>query len=400
MKYIILLSDGMAGRPLEELNGRTTLEAASTPVMDRLAEKAEIGMAAMVPEGMAPGSDTANLSVMGYDPKLYYTGRSPLEALSIGVDMAPTDVSYRCNVVTLTEEEGAYEDQRILDHSSGEISTEDAAVLIDAVKAELQREGYEFYAGTSYRHLLIWKQGEVMELVPPHDVLTERIGEYLPKHPVFREMMEKSYEILKNHPINIQRKKQGENPANSLWFWGAGTRPALTSFLKKTGKKGVMISAVDLLKGIAVGAGMDNIFVEGANGGLHTNYEGKADAAVKALLEEGYDFAYIHVEAPDEMGHQGVMQDKITAIENVDGRVLKRIVDAMDASGEEYRILVLPDHPTPICVRTHTGEPIPYFIYDSRTEMDGVHIYNEKEAAKSRHVWKDGYRLIDHLFED
>lgn len=400
MKYIILLSDGMAGRPLEELDGRTTLEAASTPVMDRLAEKAEIGMAAMVPEGMAPGSDTANLSVIGYNPKLYYTGRSPLEALSIGVDMAPTDVSYRCNVVTLTEEEGAYEDQRILDHSSGEISTEDAAVLIDAVKAELQREGYEFYAGTSYRHLLIWKQGEVMELVPPHDVLTERIGEYLPKHPIFREMMEKSYEILKNHPINIERKKQGKNPANSLWFWGAGTRPALTSFLKKTGKKGVMISAVDLLKGIAVGAGMDNIFVEGANGGLHTNYEGKADAAVKALLEEGYDFAYIHVEAPDEMGHQGVMQDKITAIENVDSRVLKRIVDAMDASGEEYRILVLPDHPTPICVRTHTGEPIPYFIYDSRTEMDGVHIYNEKEAAKSRHVWKDGYRLIDHLFED
>lgn len=400
MKYIILLSDGMAGRPLEELDGRTTLEAASTPVMDRLAEKAEIGMAAMVPEGMAPGSDTANLSVIGYNPKLYYTGRSPLEALSIGVDMAPTDVSYRCNVVTLTEEEGAYEDQRILDHSSGEISTEDAAVLIDAVKAELQREGYEFYAGTSYRHLLIWKQGELMELVPPHDVLTERIGEYLPKHPVFREMMEKSYEILKNHPINIERKKQGKNPANSLWFWGAGTRPALTSFLKKTGKKGVMISAVDLLKGIAVGAGMDNIFVEGANGGLHTNYEGKADAAVKALLEEGYDFAYIHVEAPDEMGHQGVMQDKITAIENVDSRVLKRIVDAMDASGEEYRILVLPDHPTPICVRTHTGEPIPYFIYDSRTEMDGVHIYNEKEAAKSRHVWKDGYRLIDHLFED
>lgn len=399
MKYIILLSDGMAGRPLEELDGRTTLEAARTPVMDTLAEKAEIGMASMVPEGMAPGSDTANLSVMGYDPKLYYTGRSPLEALSIGVDMAPTDVSYRCNVVTLTEEEGAYEDQKILDHSSGEISTEDAAVLIEAVKAELQREGYEFYAGTSYRHLLIWKQGEVMDLTPPHDVLTERIGEYLPEHPVFREMMEKSYEILKNHPINIERKKQGKNPANSLWFWGAGTRPALASFREKTGKRGVMISAVDLLKGIAAGTGMDNIFVEGANGGLHTNYEGKADAAVKALLEDGYDFAYIHVEAPDEMGHMGVMQDKITAIESVDGRVLKRIVDAMDASGEEYRIMVLPDHPTPICVRTHTGEPVPYLLYDSRTEMDGIHIYNEKEAAKSRHVWKDGYRLIDHLFE-
>lgn len=399
MKYIILLSDGMAGRPLEELGGRTTLEAARTPVMDALAKEAEIGTASMVPEGMAPGSDTANLSVLGYNPKVYYTGRSPLEALSIGVDMADTDVSYRCNIVTLTEEEGAYEEQKILDHSSGEISTEDAAVLIDAVKEGLSREGYEFYAGTSYRHLLIWKQGEVMELVPPHDVLTERIGAYLPEHPVFREMMEKSYEILKEHPINAARKKQGKNPANSLWFWGAGTRPALTSFREKTGKRGVMISAVDLLKGIAVGAGMDNIFVEGANGGLHTNYEGKADAAVKALLEEGYDFAYIHVEAPDEMGHQGVVQDKVAAIEYVDGRVLSRIVDAMYASEEDYRILVLPDHPTPICVRTHTGEPVPYLLYDSRTKQDGIHIYNEKEAAKSRHIWKDGYRLIDHLFD-
>ena len=367
--------------------------------MDALAEEAEIGMASMVPEGMAPGSDTANLSVLGYNPKIYYTGRSPLEALSIGVDMADTDVSYRCNIVTLTEEEGAYEDQKILDHSSGEISTEDAAILIDAVKEGLSREGYEFYAGTSYRHLLIWKQGELMELVPPHDVLTERIGVYLPEHPVFREMMEKSYEILKDHPINAERKKQGKNPANSLWFWGAGTRPALTSFREKTGKRGVMISAVDLLKGIAVGAGMDNIFVEGANGGLHTNYEGKADAAVKALLKDGYDFAYIHVEAPDEMGHMGVMEDKIAAIEYVDGRVLGRIVDAMNASDEDYRILVLPDHPTPVCVRTHTGEPVPYLLCDNRTKQDGIHIYNEKEAAKSRHIWKDGYRLIDHLFD-
>ena len=399
MKYVVLLSDGMAGSPVEELVGRTTLEAAKTPVMDALAERAEIGMASMVPEGMAPGSDTANLSVMGYDPNVYYTGRSPLEALSIGVDMAAEDVSFRCNVVTLTEEEGAYEDQRILDHSSGEISTEDAAVLIEAVKEKLSREGYEFYAGTSYRHLLIWKQGEVTELTPPHDILTKRIGGYLPENPVLREMMEKSYEILKNHPINIRRKEQGLHPANSLWFWGAGTRPALMSFREKTGKKGVMVSAVDLLKGIAVGAGMDNIFVEGANGGLHTNYEGKADAAVKALLEDGYDFAYIHVEAPDEMGHLGSVQDKITAIENVDGRVLKRIMDAFSASDEDCRIMVLPDHPTPVCMRTHTGEAVPYLIYDSRTKLDGIHIYNEKEAAKSGHVWKDGYRLSDHLFE-
>lgn len=399
MKYIIVLSDGMAGRPLEELGGKTTLEAADTPNFDRLAEKAEIGLASMVPEGMAPGSDTANLSVMGYDPKIYYTGRSPLEALSIGVDMAADDVSFRCNLVTLTEDGGAYEEQKIIDHSSSEISTEDSTVLLEALKEGLKREGYEFYAGTSYRHLLIWKHGEVLELTAPHDILTKTVGEYLPKDLVLLDMMKKSYEILKDHPINVERKKQGLNPANSAWFWGAGTRPALASFEEKTGKKGVMISAVDLLKGIAVGADMDRIIVEGANGGLHTNYEGKADAAIHALLEDGYDFAYVHVEAPDEMGHMGSMTDKITAIENVDGRVVARITEAMERSGEDYRLMILPDHPTPICVRTHTSEPVPYMIYDSRKAIDGIHTYNEKEAAKSTCIWKDGYRLIDHLLE-
>lgn len=399
MKYIIVLSDGMAGRPLEELGGKTTLEAADTPNFDRLAEKAEIGLASMVPEGMAPGSDTANLSVMGYDPKIYYTGRSPLEALSIGVDMAADDVSFRCNLVTLTEDGGAYEDQKIIDHSSSEISTEDSTVLLEALKEGLKREGYEFYAGTSYRHLLIWKHGKVLELTAPHDILTKTVGEYLPKDSVLLDMMKKSYEILKDHPINAERKKQGLNPANSAWFWGAGTRPALASFEEKTGKKGAMISAVDLLKGIAVGADMDRIIVEGANGGLHTNYEGKADAAIHALLEDGYDFAYVHVEAPDEMGHMGSMTDKITAIENVDGRVVARITEAMDRSGEDYRLMILPDHPTPICVRTHTSEPVPYMIYDSRKAIDGIHTYNEKEAAKSTCIWKDGYRLIDHLLE-
>lgn len=399
MKYIIVLSDGMAGRPLEKLGGKTTLEAADTPNFDRLAEKAEIGLASMVPEGMAPGSDTANLSVMGYDPKIYYTGRSPLEALSIGVDMEADDVSFRCNLVTLTEDGGAYEDQKIIDHSSSEISTEDSTVLLEALKEGLKREGYEFYAGTSYRHLLIWKHGKVLELTAPHDILTKTVGEYLPKDLVLLDMMKKSYEILKDHPINVERKKQGLNPANSAWFWGAGTRPALASFEEKTGKKGVMISAVDLLKGIAVGADMDRIIVEGANGGLHTNYEGKADAAIHALLEDGYDFAYVHVEAPDEMGHMGSVTDKITAIENVDGRVVARITEAMDRSGEDYRLMILPDHPTPICVRTHTSEPVPYMIYDSRKAIDGIHTYNEKEAAKSTCIWKDGYRLIDHLLE-
>ena len=399
MKYVIVLSDGMAGRPLDELGGKTTLEAANTPVIDRLAEKAEIGMAAMVPEGMAPGSDTANLSVMGYDPKIYYTGRSPLEALSIGVDMESTDVSFRCNIVTLSENEGNYEDRIVIDHSSGEISTEEAAVLVEALKEGLKREGYEFYVGTSYRHLLIWKNGKTVELTPPHDILTKRIGDYLPKDDVLREMMDKSFDILNHHPINEERRKKGLNPANSAWFWGAGTRPALTSFEEKTGKKGVMISAVDLLKGIAVGAGMDRILVEGANGGLHTNYVGKADAAVDALVNQGYDFAYVHVEAPDEMGHQGIIQDKISAIEQVDEKVVGRIVDGLDKSGEEYRIMVLPDHPTPICVRTHTGEAIPYLIYDSRKSLKGVHTYNEAKANESEWKWPEGYRLIDHLLE-
>ncbi len=390
----------MAGWPLEELGGKTTLEAASTPVMDRLAADAEIGTASMVPEDMAPGSDTANLSVMGYDPKIYYTGRSPLEALSIGVDMADDDVSFRCNLVTLSGEEASYGDRHMVDHSSSEISTEDAGVLLEALRQGLDREGYTFYRGTSYRHLLVWSKGQVMELTPPHDILTKRIGDYLPKDPVLREMMEKSYEILSSHPLNVEREKRGLHPANSAWFWGAGTRPALTSFEGKTGKRGVMISAVDLLKGLAVGAQMDRVLVEGANGGLDTNYEGKADAAVKALLEDGYDFAYVHVEAPDEMGHQGSVRDKIKAIEYLDARVIGRITGRLDAAGEDYRIMVLPDHPTPIRVRTHTKDPVPYMIYDSRRLLgNSGHTYGESAARRSGLVWPKGFRLIDHLLE-
>lgn len=400
MKYAVVLGDGMAGWPLEELGGRTTLEAASTPVMDRLARTARIGLASMVPEEMAPGSDTANLSVLGYDPRIYYTGRSPLEALSIGVDMAKDDVSFRCNLVTLSEEEERYEDRHMLDHSSDEISTEDAAILLADLKKDLEREGYTFYAGTSYRHLLVWKKGQVTELVPPHDILTKRIGAYLPEDAQLREMMERSYDILSAHPLNLERKRRGLHPANSAWFWGAGTRPRLASFSEKTGMRGVMISAVDLLKGLAAGAGMDRVLVEGANGGLNTNYEGKADAAAHALLQDGYDFAYIHVEAPDEMGHQGSIENKIRAIEYLDGRVIGRLADALDAAGEAYRLLVLPDHPTPIRARTHTKDPVPYLLYDSRRADPGdVHTYGESAAAGSSHVWPDGYRLLDCLLE-
>ena len=346
-----------------------------------------------------PGSDTANLSVIGYDPKVYYSGRSPLEALSIGVDMEETDVSFRCNIVTLSEGEEKYEDHTIIDHSSSEISTEDAAVLVEALKEGLKKEGYEFYIGTSYRHLLIWKNGKIVELIPPHDILTKRIGDYLPGDPVLREMMEKSYEILKNHPINVERKANGLNPANSAWFWGAGTRPMLTSFEKKTGKRAAMISAVDLLKGIAVGAGMHNITVEGANGGLHTNYEGKAHAAADALLKDDYDFVYIHIEAPDEMGHQGSYKRKIQAIEAIDKEVVGYLMNRFAETGTDYRMMILPDHPTPVCKRTHTGNPIPYLLYDSTHELIGNQAYNEASAKASGVFCEVGHELMDHLLK-
>ena len=399
MKYIVILCDGMADEPLEMLGGKTPLEAAGTVNMDRLAADSEIGMVRTVPEGMSPGSDTANLSVIGYNPEKYYSGRSPLEALSIGAEMEDGDVSFRCNLVTLSEEEESYEDRHILDHSSGEIPTEEAAELVEALKNGLKQEGYTFYVGTSYRHLLIEKNGKIIDLTPPHDILTKRIGDYLPSDPVLRDMMIRSYEILKDHPVNVRRRAEGKNPANSAWFWGAGTRPALTSFEEKNGVKGAMISAVDLLKGIAVGAGMHNIVVEGANGGLHTNYRGKGQAAVKALTEDGYDFVYVHIEAPDEMGHQGSAEDKIQAIESIDREIIGPVADALGQAGVEFRMLILPDHPTPVRVRTHTSDPVPYLLYDSVKAQKGCSEYSERTGRESGRLLEEGYRLIDHLLE-
>ena len=388
----------MSDRPIPELSGKTPLEYAKTSMMDELAKQSEVGLVSTVPEGMSPGSDTANMSVCGYDPKKYYTGRSPLEALSIGVAMKDTDVAIRTNVVTVSDDDLPYEEKTIIDHSSSEIDTEDAAILIEAVKKELASEMFAFYVGTSYRHLLIWDKGRVVELTPPHDILGKTIGEYLPKESLLFEMQKRSYEILNNHPINVARAAKGLNKANSIWFWGAGTKPILTSFEKKTGKKGAMISAVDLLKGIAVGAGMDNKIVEGANGQLHTNYEGKAQAAVDALTKEGYDFAYIHVEAPDEMGHQGSVERKVQAIEYLDERVIRYVKEAMDASGEDYRMLILPDHPTPIEVRTHTSEPVPYLLYDSTNLQENNWQYSEKCAKAGGICHPLGHELIDYLF--
>lgn len=399
MKYVIVLGDGMADEPIEQLGGKTPLEYAKTPNMDRLSKLSEIGLVHTIPEGMKPGSDTANLSVLGYDPKKYYSGRSPLEALSIGVPMKDTDVALRCNIVTISDDDVAFEEKTIIDHSSSEISTEDCAVLVEAVRKELETETHKFYVGTSYRHCLIWDKGEVIDLVQPHDVLTQVIGQHLPQDEVLRNMMKRSYEILKDHPINVERKKQGLNPANCCWFWGAGTKPMLSSFEEKTGKKGMMISAVDLLKGIAVGASMGVVEVEGANGGLHTNYEGKMQAAVEALTKDGYDFVYVHVEAPDEMGHQGSVERKVQAIEYLDERVIGPLESKLKEQNVDFRMLVLPDHPTPIRVRTHTNKEVPYMLYDSTAEQANTWNYNEQEGTASGNYVAEGHTIIDKLFK-
>ena len=398
MKYIVILGDGMSDEPIEALGGKTPLEYASIPVMDALAAAGEIGMVQNVPAGMSPGSEIANLSVMGYDPKEVFTGRSPLEALSVGVEMEPDDIIFRCNVVTLTEEE-AYPEKTILDHSSGEISTAEADELMEAIRQNFNDETFQFYTGTSYRHIMVWKHGRLAQLEPPHDHLTQVIGEYLPKKEVLRNFMEKSYAILNDHPVNQKRAAEGKRKANSLWYWGAGTKPSLDSFGSKTGLKGAMISAVDLLKGIAVGAQMQVCQVEGATGSIDTNYEGKAQAAIDALLKDGCDFAYIHVEAPDEMGHQGELDHKIRAIEDLDSRIIAPIKKAMEDAGEDFRMLVLPDHPTPLRIRTHSPEPVPYVLYDSTRQRRTARRYSEAEAMACGIFEPQGHKLLSRLLE-
>ena len=396
MKYIVVLGDGMADEPIPELGGKTPMEAARTPVMDELASKGSLGTVQNVPAGMAPGSDVANLSVLGYDPAENYSGRSPLEALSVGVAMEESDVIFRSNIVTLTDEE-PYEEKTILDHSSGEISTADADVLMDAIREKFNSDTFRFYTGTSYRHILVWKNGRVAKLEPPHDHLGSVIGTYLPQEEVLRNMMKESFPVLNDHPVNRARAAAGKNKANSLWFWGAGTKPKVQNFREKTGLKGAMISAVDLLKGIAVGAGMKVCQVEGATGSIDTNYEGKAQAAIDALLRDGYDFAYIHVEAPDEMGHQGKVHEKVKSIEYLDSRLIALVKKAMEEAGEDYRMLILPDHPTPIRIRTHTGDPVPYLIYDSTRQQKKQARFTEETARAAGNFEPNGYRLIERL---
>ena len=402
MKYIVILGDGMADYPVKELDDKTPLEKAYKPNIDLLCKKGVIGLVSNVPENLSPGSDVANLSAMGYDPQKYYSGRSPLEAVSIGIDLKDTDVVFRCNVVTLTEEEENYEDKKVIDHSADEITTEEATLLIKSVQEAFGNEFLTFYPGISYRHALVWDKGSLnVKLTPPHDILERVIGEYMPKgdgSEILFSMMKKSYEILKDHPVNVKRKERGLNPANSIWIWGEGKKPLLDSFEEKYGKQGAVISAVDLIKGIAICASMESIDVEGATGNIHSNFKGKADAALK-VLRNGKDFVYIHMEAPDECGHRHEIDNKVKSIEIIDKEVVGYMVDELKKDGEEFKIIVLPDHPTPLELRTHTREPVPFIIYDSTDEKDNVYnSYTEENAKKSGVYVEEGYTLLEKFF--
>lgn len=401
MKYLILVPDGAADHQLDRLNGKTPLEVADMPVINKLAQKSMIGLVKTIPDGIAPGSDAANLSVMGYDPSIYLTGRSPLEAASIGIQMSDSDVAFRTNLITL-QGEGGYEDLIILDHSAGDISTDEADELIAAVNEAFRNENREFYTGTSYRHCLIIHNGSTdYDLTPPHDQLGKKAGLYLPKGPKSDEivdMMKRSYELLKDHPINKRRIAEGKNPANSLWIWGQGKKPALSSFEEKYGITGAAISAVDLIKGIAMCAGLDSIDVPGATGTLHTNFAGKAQAAIE-VFKSGKDFVYLHLEAPDECSHQGDLEGKISSLERIDKEVLEPILDYLRASGQDFSILVLPDHRTPIALRTHTSEPVPFVLYRSDAELP-VNPANKftEEAGKHGSYFDSGFALADTFF--
>lgn len=370
MKYIVLLCDGMADFSIGELNGKTPMATAKKPTMDALAPFSVLGMAKTVPDGYKPGSDVANLSAMGFDPKTCYTGRSPLEAVSIGIDMKEQDVAFRCNLVTLSDED-EYSDKTMVDYSSSEITTEEAAKLIKAIAKELNDEERVFYSGISYRHCMIWEHGPVgLNLTPPHDISDQKITDYIPENPIIYSLMKKSYDILKNHPINLDRIKRRLHPANSIWLWGEGTKPSIPNFYDMYHVDGTVISAVDLIKGIGLAAGMDVPDNASWTGNIHTNFRSKADTAIKALLSDGKDFVYIHVESADECGHQGLLAEKIESIEKIDQHILSPLIEALAEAQEEYSILIMPDHPTPIALKTHTSDPVPFMLYRSNENED------------------------------
>ncbi len=398
MKYLVVLCDGMADYPVDALGGKTPLEVADTPNMDKFAKKATVGMMKTVQDNMKPGSDVANLSVLGYDPQKYYTGRSPLEAGSIGIDMKPTDVSLRCNLVTVSDEPD-YTDRTLIDYCADDISTEEARILIEAVQHELGSETFRFYSGVSYRHCLIWDHGttNLGGLTPPHDITGKPVREYLPlchsenAAPLY-DLMVRSYDVLRNHPINQERIARGRRPANSIWLWGEGIRASLDPFYKKYGLHASMISAVDLLRGIGKFADMDVINVDGVTGYIDTNFDGKAAAAI-AEFERGQDFVYVHIEAPDECGHRGEMDNKAKSISLIDKKILGPVTDALAKMGD-FKVLVTPDHATPLSIRTHVNGPIPFFIYNSTCEHKGVETFNEKTAATTGLYVDPGYRMM------
>lgn len=404
MKYLIVVPDGAGDDPVKELDGKTPLEVADIPCIDALAARGEVGTCRTVPEGISPGSDSANLSVMGYDPRVYLTGRSSLEAASIGIDMKDTDVSFRVNLITLEPSaSGEYDDFIIKDHSAGDITTEEADQLVECIREAFSKENISFYTGTQYRHCMIIGEGDIeCSFTPPHDVLERRAGDYLPKgrdEKFFTDMMRKSYEILKDHPVNKSRRERGLNPANSIWIWGQGTRPALPNFNKKYGVEGSVISAVDLIKGIGIFAGLEVIEVQGATGNIDTNFEGKAEAAIDAY-KRGKNFVYIHMEGTDECSHQGDLQGKIRCAEYIDSRAVRPIVDYLRGTGERFKVLVVPDHRTPLSIRTHSSDPVSYVIYDSGDEkpLDESRQFNERSAYAAGNHFEDGYKMTDYFF--
>lgn len=397
MKYVVVLYDGMADYPVPALGGKTPMMVAEKPNFDRMAKHGTVGLVRTVAPGLTPGSDVANLSVMGYDPCLYYTGRSPLEAVSMGIDLSDTDVALRCNLVTLSDEED-YSEKTMVDYCAGDISSEEAAEIIKTVEEKLGNDIFTFYSGVSYRHCLVWHGGktEIGKLTPPHDISGRKIGGYLNKNPDaagLLELMEKSCEILKDHPVNLKRISEGKRPANAIWLWGQGSRPSLPSFEKLYGVKGSVISAVDLLKGIGICAGMNTPDVEGATGYIDTNFEGKAQKAVEEL-ENGSDFVYIHIEAPDECGHRNEPENKVKAIELIDSRVLPIVLEALEKY-DDYKVMILPDHPTPIVTGTHASDPVPFMIYHKKDEKDsGVDSINEETASKTGIFIEEGPSLM------
>ena len=402
MKYLVLIPDGMADRPVEALGHRTPMEAAVKPCMDALAARSTVGLVSNVPEGMVPESDTANMAILSFDPKVYSRGRSPLEAISMGLTMAPDETAYRCNVVTLSDG-GEYEDKIMLDHSADEITTAEADELIKALEAHFGTEYRLFYTGVSYRHCILWKDGnDTYDFSRPHDIIGRCIRDYLPSEEngggEFYRLMKESFDVLNQHPVNQARRARGLKPANSAWLWSPGKKPRLPSFTEKWGISGTVISAVDLIKGIGLCAGMQSVDVEGATGNVHTNYDGKAQAAITAF-KEGADLVYVHVEGPDECGHRAETDNKVLSVELIDQKILAPVYEYLKSTDEDFKILVLPDHPTPIEIRTHSMEPVPFFLYDSRKDVCGVTTFTEASAAETGLYIPDGFTLMERVIE-